>query len=87
MSDQQFDELMSCLHLHNGHMEYIDFVLNFADPRPPDSVQIIRNGNHRVNAIRGDHHFLSAEEVENKLRAKLRENFSVSVLLHLGILV
>ena len=78
MTDEQYEELMSRLHLHNGHMEYIDFVLNFGDPRPPDSSSIIRSGNHHVNAIRGDEHTMTAEEVETKLRAKLRENFAVS---------
>ena len=78
-TDSQFDELMSRLHFHNGHMEYIDFVLNFGDPRPPDSNSVVRPGNHRVNAIRGDQYGMTAEEVEVKLRAKLRENFSVSL--------
>ncbi|XP_070189620.1 EF-hand calcium-binding domain-containing protein 6-like [Littorina saxatilis] len=76
MTDQQYEELMSRLHLHNGHMEYMDFVLNFGDPRPTDASNLIRNGNHRVNPIRGDQFGMTAEEVENKLRSKLRENFA-----------
>lgn len=76
MADEQYEELMSRLHLHNGHMEYMDFVLNFGDPRPSDSSTLIRKGNHRVNPIRGDQFGLTAEEVEVKLRAKLRENFA-----------
>ncbi|KAL8588470.1 hypothetical protein ACOMHN_054049 [Nucella lapillus] len=76
LTDEQYEELMSRLHLHNGHMEYIDFVLNFGDPRPPDSASIVRSGNHHVNAIRGDQFGMTADEVETKLRAKLRENFA-----------
>ncbi|XP_076466442.1 EF-hand calcium-binding domain-containing protein 6-like [Babylonia areolata] len=75
-TDEQFEELMSRLHLHNGHMEYIDFVLNFGDPRPPDSSSLIRSGNHHVNPIRGDQFGMTVDEVEVKLRTKLRENFS-----------
>ncbi|KAK7503096.1 hypothetical protein BaRGS_00005722 [Batillaria attramentaria] len=76
MTDEQYEELMSRLHLHNGHMEYMDFILNFGDPRPPDSTTLIRTGNHHVNPIRGDQFGMTVEEAENKLRGKLRENFS-----------
>ena len=79
LTDDQYEELMSRLHLHNGHMEYIDFVLNFGDPRPPDASSVVRTGNHHVNAIRGDQYGMTADEVEAKLRAKLRENFAVSL--------
>lgn len=76
MIDEQYEELMSRLHLHNGHMEYMDFILNFGDPRPPDQMNLIHKGNHRVNAIRGDKFGMTVEEVEVKLRAKLCENFA-----------
>lgn len=80
MTDEQFEELMSRLHLHNGHMHYMDFVLNFEDPRSLGESQLIRKGNHKVNPIRGDQFGMTAEEVEGKLKAKLRENFAVSLL-------
>ena len=40
---------------------------------------MVRTGNHHVNAIRGDQYGMTADEVEAKLRAKLRENFAVSL--------
>ena len=36
-----------------------------------------RPSNHRVNPIRGDEFSMSAEQVEDRLRQKLRENFEV----------
>ncbi|KAH9512262.1 hypothetical protein Btru_041326 [Bulinus truncatus] len=78
MADDQFSQLMSRLNVHNGRMQYMDFILNFGDPRhsdpPPDITEHMSN--HRVNAIRGDEHRMTLEEVETKLRQKLRENFT-----------
>uniref|UniRef100_A0A2C9KUP1 EF-hand domain-containing protein n=1 Tax=Biomphalaria glabrata TaxID=6526 RepID=A0A2C9KUP1_BIOGL len=78
MADDQFAQLMSKLNIHNGHMQYIDFIMNFGDPRHPDASPGITPhvSNHRVNAIRGDEHSMTVEEVEIKLRQKLRENFT-----------
>ncbi|KAK3098848.1 hypothetical protein FSP39_023679 [Pinctada imbricata] len=77
MSDESFNELTGRLGFQNGHMMYSDFVAAFEDPRvqgPGDEVQ--RSGNHRVNPIRGDEFGMTADQVETKLRNKLRENFS-----------
>ena len=80
MSDEQFNILVSKLNFNaRGQMQYSDFVANFYDPRhggPGEEIQ--RSGNHRVNPIRGDQFGMSIEEVEEKLRSKLRENFAVS---------
>jgi hypothetical protein len=40
-----------------------------------------------VNAIRGDQYGMTAEEVEVKLRAKLRENFTVSMMMMVVVVV
>ncbi len=40
-------------------------------------MQLQKRPNHKVNRIRGDEVGLSAEEVEEKLRGKLRHNFEV----------
>lgn len=79
MTDDQFLELTERIGFTNGQMEYSDFVSAFEDPRaqgPGDEIQ--RTGNHRVNPIRGDEWGMTADEVEAKLRSKLRENFAVS---------
>lgn len=80
MTDDQFKELTERVGFMNGYMNYSDFVMAFEDPRaqgPGD--EILRVGNHRVNPIRGDEWGMTADEVEAKLRSKLRENFAVSV--------
>lgn len=82
MTDDQFKELTERVGFMNGYMNYSDFVMAFEDPRaqgPGD--EILRVGNHRVNPIRGDEWGMTADEVEAKLRSKLRENFAVSVLV------
>lgn len=81
MSDEQFSELMLKMNMHNGHMNYMDFILNFGDPRHPDASQgvVEHLKNHRVNPIRGDEYGMSVAEVETKLHQKLRENFTVSM--------
>ena len=81
MSNEQFQELMARLNVTNGHMQYMDFIMNFGDPRP-DSLDgplggVVHPANHKVNPIRGDEHGMTALEVESKLRQKLRENFTV----------
>ena len=79
MSDDQFLELMSRLNMTNGHMQYMDFIMNFGDPRPSETAGagFDHRENHRVNAIRGDERTMTATEVEGRLRQKLRENFAV----------
>ncbi|RUS70512.1 hypothetical protein EGW08_021724 [Elysia chlorotica] len=80
MSNEQFQELMARLNVTNGHMQYMDFIMNFGDPRP-ESLDgplggVAHPANHKVNPIRGDEHGMTALEVESKLRQKLRENFT-----------
>ena len=70
---------MARLNVTNGHMQYMDFIMNFGDPRP-ETVEgplggVVHPANHKVNPIRGDEHGMTALEVESKLRQKLRENF------------
>lgn len=80
MSDEQFQELTRMLGFENGSLSYTDFIQAFEDPRiqgPGEDIQ--RSGNHRVNPIRGDEEGMTADQVEAKLRQKLRENFAVSV--------
>lgn len=80
MTDENFKELTTKLGFTNGHMLYSDFVVAFEDPRiggPTEDVE--RENNFRVNPIRGEYG-MSAEEVEKKLRQKLRENFTVSYI-------
>lgn len=63
-----------------GTIDYYTFVEGFDDPRGRGEIinDIKRSGNHKVNKHRGDDFGLTAEQAENKLRNKLRENFSVS---------
>lgn len=80
MSNEQFQELMARLNVTNGHMQYMDFIMNFGDPRL-ESIDgplggMVHPANHKVNPIRGDEHGMTALEVESKLRQKLRENFT-----------
>ena len=81
MSDEQFNILVSKLNFNErGQMQYTDFISNFNDPRHGGpGEEIVRSGNHRVNAIRGDQFGMTIEEVEKKLASKLRENFAVSI--------
>ena len=85
LADPKFKEVCSELSFHNGYMTYIDFVNNFEDLRigggPSDDLR--KSNNHRVNPIRGDEYGMTAEQVENKLRSKLRENFEVSLFFRL----
>lgn len=77
MSDEHFQELTKQLGFENGSLSYTDFIQAFEDPRgqgPGEDIQ--RSGNHRVNPIRGDEEGMTAEQVEAKLRNKLRENFA-----------
>ncbi|VDI45640.1 Hypothetical predicted protein [Mytilus galloprovincialis] len=77
MSDEQFQELTRMLGFENGSLSYTDFIQAFEDPRiqgPGEDIQ--RSGNHRVNPIRGDEEGMTADQVEAKLRQKLRENFA-----------
>ncbi|CAL1541366.1 unnamed protein product [Lymnaea stagnalis] len=78
MSDEQFSELMAKLKMHNGHMKYMDFIMNFGDPRQLDPSPTIfeHPGNHKVNPIRGLEYGMTAVDIEAKLRQKLRENFT-----------
>lgn len=80
MSDEQYKELMAKLNLSNGHMQYMDFIMNFGDPRHSEQFGVTSHlDNHKVNPIRGDERTMTALEVESKLRQKLRENFTVSL--------
>lgn len=85
MSDDQFNELMAKLNCQNGHMKYMDFIMNFGDPRHDGKTEgvVKHRDNHHVNPIRGDERIMTAMEVESKLRQKLRENFTVSCHLHI----
>ena len=78
--DQEFDHLCSHLAFQNGKMSYTDFLVNFEDLRigekEPD---LEKPPNHHFNAVRGDEYGMTAEEVEEKLHQKLRENFEVSL--------
>lgn len=81
MKDDQFEELMTYLGFGNDHksLNYLDFLTYFDDVRdaPRPQPDILRRPNHRVNAIRGDEFGMSADRLEERLRAKLRENFAV----------
>ncbi|ESO84984.1 hypothetical protein LOTGIDRAFT_236027 [Lottia gigantea] len=74
MSDEQFQELVTKLQFSDGFMSYKNFINNFEN-RNGQEVDIIRTGNHHVNPIRGDEFGFKAQEVENRLRTKLRDNF------------
>ena len=83
MTDEQFKELCAQLSFSNGYMSYSDFVNNFDDPRPNGAQEdLVKAPNHRWNEIRGQEFGMSATEVEEKLRKKLRENFAVCLYLH-----
>ena len=82
MSDAQFEDLCAKLAFKDGAMIYSDFISSFEDPRMGGpAAQLLKDNNHRVNAIRGDEYGLTAIEVESKLRNKLRENFEVSAVI------
>ena len=68
-------------------MTYADFVKNFEDQRQTGGPgeQLQKTNNHRVNSIRGDRTDMSAKELENRLRSKLRENFEVIKCIVFGI--
>ena len=79
MSDENFQDLTQKVGFKNGSMQYTDFVTAFEDPRIfglADEIQ--RTGNHHVNPIRGDEVGMTADQVEQKMLSKLRENFGVS---------
>ena len=61
-------------------MTYTDFLLSFEDLRPNGPIgRLAKRPNHRVDAIRGDEYGMTSEEVEQRLRQKLRENFAVTL--------
>lgn len=79
VSAAQFSKLWSELGLSNGHISYSEFLERFEDPRRGGPAeQLVKASNHRVNPIRGDDQYMTAEQVEDRLRAKLRTNFEVS---------
>ncbi|KAL3881564.1 hypothetical protein ACJMK2_027990 [Sinanodonta woodiana] len=76
MNDEQFNILVSKLNFHNGYMKYSDFIASFDDSNSYSlGEEIQRTGNHRVNPIRGDEYGMTVEQVEDRLKSKLRENF------------
>lgn len=80
INDDDFTKLCSHLSFINGHMTYTNFLLNFEDFRPNGpSKELVKQPNHRFNEIRGVKFNFSAEELESRLRQKLRENFEVPV--------
>ena len=69
-------------------MTYSDFVANFEDPRAAGpAVEISKSPNHKWNSIRGDEVGMTAEQVEAKFMAKLRENFEVRFPVKTAIIV
>lgn len=84
ISDDDFSKLCSHLSFINGHMTYTNFLLSFEDSRPNGrSKELIKQPNHKFNEIRGDKFNFSAEEIESRLRQKLRENFQVPILIEI----
>lgn len=82
IGDDDFSKLCSHLSFLNGHMTYTNFLLSFEDSRPNGpSKELVKQPNHRFNEIRGDKFNFSAEEIESRLRQKLRENFEVPGLI------
>jgi Ca2+-binding EF-hand superfamily protein len=75
LSDDQFNRLCVELSFNKGYMRYVDFLHSFDQHCLWTPMSNSRPSNHRVNEIRGDEFGLSAEEVEARLRDKLRENF------------
>ena len=43
MDDEQFKELCTMLKFTNGHMNYIDFVQNFEDPRIGEKYRLLHD--------------------------------------------
>lgn len=76
-----------CFSLFAGTIDYYTFIEAFDDPRGRNELveNIKRSGNHHVNKHRGDDFGLSAEQAEQKLRSKLRENFAVSQELDISV--
>ena len=80
MAKEQFDDLWSSLGLTNGHINYIQFVEKFEDPRTNGMATILNKApSHQVYPIRGDDKVMTAEVAENELRAKMILNYGVSV--------
>ncbi|XP_066264767.1 EF-hand calcium-binding domain-containing protein 6-like isoform X4 [Branchiostoma lanceolatum] len=75
MDPGQFNSLCNRLGFFNGFLQYSDFIAAFEDRRHGGpSSDILRSGNHRVNDT--NVRYMSAEEVEELLRTKLREGFN-----------
>ena len=86
MSEEQFKDLCSRLSFIDGFMSYTDFISDFQDSGSlSPSSGIGHPPNHKVNPIRGDHYGMSAVEVEEKLRQKLKENFEVKYIYFLKV--
>ncbi|KAI8489383.1 EF-hand calcium-binding domain-containing protein 6 [Branchiostoma belcheri] len=75
MDPSQFNSLCTRLGFFNGFLQYTDFIAAFEDRRHGGPASdILRSGNHRVNST--NVRYMSAEEVEEQLRTKLREGFN-----------
>eukprot|EP00058_Branchiostoma_floridae_P003899 XP_002589387.1 hypothetical protein BRAFLDRAFT_77829 [Branchiostoma floridae] len=75
MDTSQFNSLCNRLGFFNGFLQYTDFIAAFEDRRHGGPASdIMRSGNHRVNST--NVRYMSAEEVEEQLRTKLREGFN-----------
>ena len=63
-----------------GTIDYYAFIETFDNPKEEGELvnDIKQKGNHIVYKHRGDEYGMTAEQAEQKLRQKLRENFSVS---------
>ncbi|PAA51914.1 hypothetical protein BOX15_Mlig003760g1 [Macrostomum lignano] len=76
LSDENFSQLTRELEFGREGLDYMRFVKHFEGRDSELNPSYLPMQNHKYNPVRGDEFGMSAPAVENKLRSKIRENFT-----------
>lgn len=76
LSDENFAQLTQELEFGREGLDYMRFVKHFEGRDSELNPSYLPMQNHKYNPVRGDEYGMSAQAVENKLRSKIRENFT-----------